>query len=96
MSTVSADTLSTSGFTECGTGAQDVTVSQFQINFDRTTKEIMFAVAGTSKVSQNITGMLPPSVGLTIAQINVTAYGNQVYTNTFNPCRYTLLEYIDV
>jgi hypothetical protein len=54
---VSADTLSTSGFTECGTGPQDITVNQFQLSMDRTTKEIVFAVAGTSKISQNITGI---------------------------------------
>jgi hypothetical protein len=59
ISTVAADTLSTNGFTECGNGPQDVSVSQFQINFDRTTKEIVFAVAGTSKLSQNITGKVP-------------------------------------
>jgi Tol biopolymer transport system component len=57
VSTVSADTLSTSGFTECGTGPQDIAVNQFQISMDRTTKEIVFAVAGTSKISQNITGI---------------------------------------
>jgi hypothetical protein len=52
-----ADVLSTSGFTECGNGPQDVTVSQFQLSFDRATKELDFAVAGESKVSQNVTGI---------------------------------------
>jgi hypothetical protein len=51
-----ADILSTSGFTECGNGPQDVTVSDFQLSFDRSTKELDFAVAGESKVSQNVTG----------------------------------------
>jgi hypothetical protein len=55
--TGAADILSTSGFTECGNGAQDVTVSQFHLSFDRATKELNFAVAGESKVSQNVTGM---------------------------------------
>ena len=51
-----ADVLSTSGFSECGNGAQDVTVSQFDLSFDRDTKQLTFDVAGLSKVSQNVTG----------------------------------------
>jgi spore coat protein U-like protein len=70
-----ADVLSTSGFTDCGTGVQDVSVQQFHLAFDRSTKNLDFAVAGTSNVSQNVT-----------AQINVTALGNLVYTKSFNPC----------
>ena len=51
-----ADVLSTSGFSECGNGAQDVTVSQFDLSFDRDTKQLTFDVAGLSKISQNVTG----------------------------------------
>lgn len=51
-----ADVLSTSGFSECGNGVQDVTVSQFELSFDRATKELTFTVAGNSKVSENVTG----------------------------------------
>lgn len=57
ISTVSAvDVLSTSGFQDCGSGQQDVTVSQFHLSFDRNTKELDFIVAGNSKISQNVTG----------------------------------------
>jgi hypothetical protein len=55
-----ADVLSTSGFSECGNGAQDVTVSQFELSFDRDTKQLIFAVAGFSKVSENVTGTKNP------------------------------------
>jgi hypothetical protein len=51
-----ADILSTSGFSECGNGAQDVTVSQFELSFDRATKLLTFSVVGLSKVSENVTG----------------------------------------
>src|SRR5271169_1060257 len=52
-----ADILSTSGFQVCGNGTQDITVSQFELSFDRSTKELVFAVAGNSQVSQNVTGI---------------------------------------
>ena len=52
-----ADVLSADGFQNCGNGDQDVTVSQFHLSFDRSTKELTFAVAGESKKSQNVTGM---------------------------------------
>ena len=51
-----ADVLSTSGFSECGNGVQDVTVSHFELSFDRATKQLTFAVVGNSKVSENVTG----------------------------------------
>jgi hypothetical protein len=63
--TGAADVLSTSGFTKCGNGPQDVTVSQFQLSFDRATKELDFAVAGESKVSQNVTGITSVMTTLT-------------------------------
>jgi len=59
-----ADVLSTSGFSECGNGAQDVTVSQFELSFDRETKLLTFAVAGNSKVSENVTGTEPKRMQL--------------------------------
>lgn len=52
-----ADILSTSGFQVCGNGTQDITVSQFELSFDRSTKELVFVVAGNSQVSQNVTGI---------------------------------------
>jgi hypothetical protein len=59
-----ADILSTSGFSECGSGEQDVTVSQFELSFDRQTKLLTFAVVGSSKVSENVTGTNPKRMQL--------------------------------
>jgi hypothetical protein len=50
------DILASSGFQNCGNGTQDVSVSQFQLSFDRSTNELVFAVAGTSRVSEKVTG----------------------------------------
>jgi hypothetical protein len=50
------DILSSSGFQVCGNGTQDITVSQFELSFDRSTNELVFAVAGNSQISQNVTG----------------------------------------
>jgi hypothetical protein len=71
------DILSSSGFQVCGNGTQDITVSQFELSFDRSTNELVFAVAGNSQISQNVT-----------ATMNVTALGQVRYTNSFNPCEY--------
>lgn len=57
-SVTATDILSSSGFTDCGNGTQDVTVSQFELSFDRDTKVLIFAVAGNSKISQNVTGLI--------------------------------------
>lgn len=51
-----SDVLSTSGFQDCGSGVEEISVSQFHLSFDRITKELDFTVAGVSKVSQNVTG----------------------------------------
>jgi len=84
-----ANVLSTSGFQDCGNGTQDVTVSQFQLSFDRATNELVFAVAGNSKVSQKVTGMQCSFRTDSVAQINVTAFGQVRYSNSFNPCEYS-------
>jgi hypothetical protein len=55
-----ADILSSSGFQNCGNGTQDITVSQFELNFDRSSNVLTFAVAGNSKSSQNVTGLAFP------------------------------------
>lgn len=51
-----SDVLSTSGFQDCGSGVEEISVSQFHLSFDRITKELDFTVAGVSKASQNVTG----------------------------------------
>ena len=70
------DVLSTSSFTSCmdGTNSQ-ITVQHLNIQFDRQTSTITFDVAGSSAKVQNVT-----------ASLSVSAYGNQVYEKTFDPC----------
>jgi ML-like domain len=89
LATVSAtDILSSSGFQICGNGTQDVTVSNFDISFDRSSNVLTFNVAGESKVSEDVTGKLDLASRLTSATITVTALGQVRYTNSFNPCQY--------
>jgi len=53
------DVLSTTGFATCGNGTQDISVSEFDMSFDRTNNELNFAVAGDSLISQNVIGITP-------------------------------------
>lgn len=53
----------------------DITVTALHIQYDRTTQQITFDVAGTSSKVENVT-----------AALYVTAYGKQVYQKSFNPC----------
>ena len=68
------DVLTTTGFTTCMADS-DITVTVLNIQYDRTTQQITFDVAGTSSKVENVT-----------AALYVTAYGKQVYQKTFNPC----------
>lgn len=68
------DILKTTGFTTCMADS-DITVTALDIQYDRTTQQITFDVAGTSSKEENVT-----------AALYVTAYGKQVYQKTFNPC----------
>lgn len=68
------DVLETSGFTSCGSDAA-VTVQRVDIKYDNANKNVIFNVAGTSNLEQNVT-----------ATLNVTAYGTQIYSNSFDPC----------
>lgn len=74
-STLAADVISTSGFSNCDGGDASITVQNLDISFDKATNKITFNVAGTSAKSQDIT-----------ASLLVTAYGTQVYNQTFDPC----------
>ncbi|KAM4059815.1 transient receptor potential (TRP) ion channel domain-containing protein [Hirsutella rhossiliensis] len=69
-----ADILKTDGFSNCGTD-DSIKVDKVDITFDKDQKSITFDVAGTSLKEQNVTAVL-----------NVTAYGNAVFSNSFNPC----------
>lgn len=66
--------LKTDGFSTCLSGS-NITVQTVDIEYNADSKEVTFNVAGTSTASINVS-----------ASINVTAYGTQVYQNTFNPC----------
>jgi hypothetical protein len=66
--------LTTSGFSTCLASA-DITVQKLDITYDNDAKTVKFDVAGTSAKSMNVTAVM-----------NVTAYGKQVYQNSFNPC----------
>lgn len=68
------DILKTTGFTTCLDNSQ-ITVQALNIQYDRTTRQITFDVAGTSTKVQNVT-----------ASLYVTAYGKQVYEKDFDPC----------
>ncbi|ODA83936.1 hypothetical protein RJ55_02453 [Drechmeria coniospora] len=66
--------LKTDGFSDCGTDAS-VKVEKLDISYDNNNKTVSFDVAGFSSKEQNVTAVL-----------TVNAYGNQVYTKSFNPC----------
>lgn len=71
---VATDTLSTSGFTNCDSDSS-IQVNNVDIEYDKTSQEVTFDVAGSSSKEQKV-----------MATLNVTAYGINVYSNTFNPC----------
>lgn len=71
---LAADILKTNGFSNCITNSQ-INVNNVDISFDRSSNQITFDVSGTSDETQDVT-----------ATLIVTAYGVQVYNNTFDPC----------
>ena len=66
--------LKTSGFSTCLDNS-NLTVNTVDIQYNNENKTVSFNVAGSSTVAMNVTAVL-----------NVTAYGNSVYSNSFNPC----------
>lgn len=73
-SVLATDILQTDGFSNCG-GDSAIKVNNVQISFDRSTNEVTFNVAGTSAESQDV-----------IATLIISAYGKQIYSDTFDPC----------
>ncbi|TGO41016.1 hypothetical protein BHYA_0028g00580 [Botrytis hyacinthi] len=71
---LAAQTLTTTGYTSC-LADSNISIQKMAITYDNDAKTVTFDVAGSSTKSQNVT-----------AEINVTAYGISVYSNTFNPC----------
>ena len=74
-SALGTDILKTNGFSNCNNGTSTIKVNNVDISFDRSTNEIQFDVSGTSTQVQDVT-----------AELIVTAYGIQVYQDTFDPC----------
>lgn len=74
-SVLGADILKTNGFTNCNDGNSTIEVRNVDIQFDKSTNEVTFDVAGSSAKEQEVT-----------AELIVTAYGIQVYSQSFDPC----------
>lgn len=73
---ICTDILKTNGFSNCNNGSDSsIKVNNVDISFDRSTNQITFDVSGTSDETQNVT-----------ATLIISAYGETVYTDTFNPC----------
>jgi hypothetical protein len=68
------DILKTSGFSTCLVNS-DIQVQNVDVEYNRLDNTVTFDVAGTSAKSQEVTG-----------DLTVTAYGNQVYQQAFDPC----------
>ncbi|KAH7328722.1 hypothetical protein B0I35DRAFT_25412 [Stachybotrys elegans] len=68
------DILRTDGFTNCMDN-NDIKVEKVNIGYNNSNKTVNFDVAGSSTREQRVK-----------AVIKVTAYGNSVYENEFNPC----------
>jgi hypothetical protein len=69
--------LTTSSFSNCNTSSS-ITVNNVDISYNQDNKTVVFDVSGTSSKVQNVS-----------ATLTVTAYGLNVYNNTFNPCETT-------
>ena len=75
---LAVDVLETIGFSNCENGdgtKPSVSVQRADIRYNNDNKTVTFDVAGTSNVVQNVTAI-----------IDVTAYGQNIYSNTFDPC----------
>ncbi|KFA72587.1 hypothetical protein S40288_10100 [Stachybotrys chartarum IBT 40288] len=68
------DILSTNGFTNCMDNS-DIKVERVDITYNNSNKTVNFNVAGSSTGEQRVKAVL-----------SVTAYGNPIYENEFDPC----------
>lgn len=68
------DILKTSGFMNCGDDST-IKVDRVDISYNNDNKTVSFDVAGSSSKDQNVSAIL-----------EVKAYGNTIYENSFNPC----------
>ncbi|KAK5137182.1 hypothetical protein LTR08_000687 [Meristemomyces frigidus] len=77
---LSGDVISTTGYSLCMNGGT-IQVETLDVSYNKNTRVIDFNVAGSSSMVQNVT-----------ASLVVTAYGKQVYANTFDPCDRGMVE----
>ena len=68
------DVISTDGFTLCSENPT-ITVNEMNVQYDQSTQQVTFDVAGSSSARQNVT-----------VKVSVTAYGQSVYSKSFDPC----------
>lgn len=76
---LAGDILKTSSFMDCGSDPS-VKVDHINISYNKNNRTVDFDVAGTSNKMQNVSAVL-----------KVTAYGNDVYSRSFNPCDHDTL-----
>lgn len=72
--------LSTNGFSKCYDNSK-VKVQKLDVKYNADTRELDFDVAGMSTEEMKVK-----------AKLIVTAYGNEIYTQSFNPCDYDMPE----
>lgn len=75
LGVLAADVLKTNGYSSCLTGPSDIKVNRLDIQFDRSSKKIVFDVSGTNEKEQKV-----------MAKLIVNAYGKEVYNKPFDPC----------
>ncbi|KAF1916318.1 hypothetical protein BDU57DRAFT_226850 [Ampelomyces quisqualis] len=75
LAALAADVLKTNGYSSCLSGPSDIKVNRLDIEFDRSSKKIVFDVSGTNEKEQNV-----------MAKLIVNAYGKEVYSRAFDPC----------
>ncbi len=71
---IGGNVLSTDGFSQCANNPT-VKVQTLNVQYDRTTRQLVFDIAGVSTEVQKVE-----------AELVVSAYGKTVYTKSFNPC----------
>lgn len=72
---LAGDTLSTKGFDLCMNDSP-IQVQKLDITYTRSSKHVVFDLAGTNAKKQFVK-----------ATLTVTAYGNEIYSKEFDPCK---------
>ncbi|KAK9474076.1 uncharacterized protein V1510DRAFT_374352 [Dipodascopsis tothii] len=75
-----SNVISTGTYYSCS-DSDYLDVSEFYLSYDKTSQNVTFNIAGTTTESLNVT-----------ATLEVTAYGKQVFSYSFDPCDYGISE----